>query len=247
VRVCVLLGAIAFGVLAVPAMARAADTSGTAQLLQQADATMSAAQTLATQEVASTSSVVSAATAAIPPSASAAVATVQREAMTTVAATLSASSTNLEAAAAAPPSEPPAAQAAPHAHRGHTPARAHPRATKKRTGPWRELVGATTSDARALGPALPAAPARETPRDRPGPARERRAVAIPSPPPPLPVPPQNPGMGAQAGGQGTMAPLLVGALAAGLLLYFFVLLSRLPLRSAFRKPRRLVLPPWHPG
>jgi hypothetical protein len=52
---------------------------------------------------------------------------------------------------------------------------------------------------------------------------------------------------AQAGGQGSFAPLLVAALAAALALASFPFTSRLLPRLAFRKPRRVVLAVWHPG
>jgi len=60
------------------------------------------------------------------------------------------------------------------------------------------------------------------------------------------VPPQN-SNGSAEGGSGTTAPLLVAALTAALFYFFFEFLSRLLPRSAFRKRRRLALPPWHPG
>jgi hypothetical protein len=42
-------------------------------------------------------------------------------------------------------------------------------------------------------------------------------------------------------------PLVVGALAAVLLIFVFELLRRVLSRPAIRKPRRISLPPWHPG
>jgi hypothetical protein len=68
------------------------------------------------------------------------------------------------------------------------------------------------------------------------------------PSPPLPPPPR-PDMtsSGQGGGQGSPVQLVVGALAAVLLLLGFQLLSRVLPRPAFRKPGRIALPPWHPG
>lgn len=71
--------------------------------------------------------------------------------------------------------------------------------------------------------------------------------------PPKPLPPAPPGPGQdftspmQTGGTGQLAPLLVAALAAALALTRFPFRTRLLPRSAFRKPRRVVLPVWHPG
>jgi hypothetical protein len=51
----------------------------------------------------------------------------------------------------------------------------------------------------------------------------------------------------QGGGQGLLLPLVLGALAALLALFGFALLPRVLPLPAFRKPRRIVLPPWRPG
>jgi hypothetical protein len=68
-------------------------------------------------------------------------------------------------------------------------------------------------------------------------------------PPVPPAPGQAPDLTSpiQAGGQGSFAPLLVVALAAALALASFPFSSRLLPKSAFRKPRRVVLAVWHPG
>jgi hypothetical protein len=52
---------------------------------------------------------------------------------------------------------------------------------------------------------------------------------------------------AQGGGQGLLLPLVLAALAAVLALFGFELLPRVLPLPAFRKPRRIVHPPWHPG
>jgi hypothetical protein len=74
----------------------------------------------------------------------------------------------------------------------------------------------------------------------------RRHAPEPLPPAPGPNGPDTSSAG-QSGGQGVLLPLVLAALAAALALFGFALLPRaLPL-PAFRKPRRIVLPPWHPG
>jgi hypothetical protein len=71
--------------------------------------------------------------------------------------------------------------------------------------------------------------------------------------PRTPVPPRHHGPGqdftapAQGGGQGQLAPLLVAALAAAVAFTRVSFRTRLLLRSAFRKPRRVALAVWHPG
>jgi len=74
------------------------------------------------------------------------------------------------------------------------------------------------------------------------------AGAVPQRLPPAPLPPR-PDMTAsgQGGGQGSVQPLLLAALAAVLGFFLLSLLPRVLPRPAFRKPRRIVLPPWHPG
>ena len=74
------------------------------------------------------------------------------------------------------------------------------------------------------------------------------AGAVPQRLPPAPLPPR-PDMtsSGQGGGQGSMQPLLLAALGAVLGLFTLSLLPRVLPRPAFRKPRRIVLPPWHPG
>jgi hypothetical protein len=70
---------------------------------------------------------------------------------------------------------------------------------------------------------------------------------VPQQLPPVPLPPQDLTSSGQGGGQGQLMPLVVGALAAVLLIFAFELLRRVLSRPAIRKPRRISLPPWHPG
>jgi hypothetical protein len=110
------------------------------------------------------------------------------------------------------------------------------------------------SQAAALTTPRTAAPAGEPSSDRSS-QRGRSSAAAPAgvvlPPRPLPPVPPGPGQDltapAQAGGQGQLAPLLVAALAAVLAFARFPFRTRLVPRLAFRRPRRVVLPVWHPG
>ncbi len=228
-------------------MARASDNSGTEQLIQHADAAaaIEEAQALVSQVVASTSSAVATASAATPPSASAIAAAVKTEAMKTVAEALAPAATaaSTYGQAGQPPPQPLASRAVPHARHGRESTRPHRRAAHRSFGLGAQQSPATASS----GAALPAAPPPVTPRHRDAAARDDGSGAVPHQLPPLPLPPQSPTAGAQAGGQGTAGPPVAGALAAAVLVLFFVFLSRLLPRSAFRKPRRLALPPWHPG
>jgi hypothetical protein len=92
---------------------------------------------------------------------------------------------------------------------------------------------------------------REARSPRPPRARAQHnapAGAVPQRLPPAPLPPR-PDMtsSGQGGGQGSVQPLLLAALAAVLGFFTLSLLPRVLPRPAFRKPRRIVLPPWHPG
>ena len=92
---------------------------------------------------------------------------------------------------------------------------------------------------------------REARSPRPPRARAQHnapAGAVPQRLPPAPLPPR-PDMtsSGQGGGQGSVQPLLLVALATVLGFFTLSLLPRVLPRPAFRKPRRIVLPPWHPG
>jgi hypothetical protein len=98
-----------------------------------------------------------------------------------------------------------------------------------------EHVQASRADARTGSAG--AAPPR---RSGPAPGRE------PQPPAPGPNGPGTSSAG-QGGGQGAFLPLVLAVLAAALAFFGFELLPRVLPLPAFRKPRRIVLPPWHPG
>jgi hypothetical protein len=79
---------------------------------------------------------------------------------------------------------------------------------------------------------------------------ERPSSAPPNRQPQPPAPgPERPDMSspAQGGGQGVLLPLVIAALGAVLALFGLELLPRVLPLPALRKPRRIVLPPWHPG
>ena len=79
---------------------------------------------------------------------------------------------------------------------------------------------------------------------------ERHSGPAPGREPQPPVPgPNGPGTSSagQGGGQGALLPLVLAALAGALAFFGFELLPRVLPLPAFRKPRRIVLPPWHPG
>jgi hypothetical protein len=246
VRACVLIAAVAFGVLAVPAIARAdPGSSSTTQLLQQADAAVSNAQALASQEVAAASSPVSAATPETPASVPTAVASAESEATKAVseavataeAAAASSSAVQPPARTAQTPAPRPAAH--PQPHRAAIRSR-HPAVRK---APWSERSTDSTSSERSLDLPQPAPPPHANAHA--GSATRHRS-AVPHRLPPLPAPPQGSSGSVEASGSGA-APLLVAALGAVLFAILFESLSRLLPRSAFRKPRHLALPPWHPG
>lgn len=243
-RVCALVAVIACGVLAVPATARSDPfSSGTAQ--QQANAAISDAQALAAQELTTTSSLVSSAVAGEPASGPTSAAGFERETaktVSTVIASVRAAPTTATAAPAAPaPREQrPASRPAAHPSRHRSAPRAHRRAAPVVPA---EPAAEDASNLLATGAAPSGKHPRAAARRHGSASLDRSAHRLP----PLPLPPQGLNGPAAGGGSGTPAPLLVGALAAALLFVLFEFLSRLLPRSAFRKPRRLALPPWHPG
>jgi hypothetical protein len=88
--------------------------------------------------------------------------------------------------------------------------------------------------------------ARASPRPAGAAPPDRNTAPGPPPPPPGPNRPDTSSAG-QSGGQGFLLPLVLATLAAALAIFGFALLPRVLPLPAFRKPRRIVLPPWHPG
>jgi hypothetical protein len=247
VRVCALVAVIACGVLAVPATARS-DPFSTGNALQQADAAMADAQTLASQELTASSSLVSKAVAIKPESVPTSAADLEKQTAQTVSDVIASVGVAPTSAAATPQGQSPSSQgqstASPrsaHRNRHRSAPRVHRSAALVNPARWGGLAADGSSSLRATG----ATPSAAAPSGRGSATPDRSARPEPHHLPPPPVPPQNPS-GTAAGGSGTTAPLTVAALAA-VLLVLFEFLSRLLPRSAFRKPRRLVLPPWHPG
>jgi hypothetical protein len=95
-------------------------------------------------------------------------------------------------------------------------------------------------------------PARPSPAAAPRPAKAspRPQPSAPPQPPRLPGPmPPRPDASSsgQAGGQNAPVPLLFATLLGVLAVFALHFLPRLLPLLAFRKPRRIVLPSWHPG
>jgi hypothetical protein len=126
----------------------------------------------------------------------------------------------------------------PHVRRAHVPV-SHARP--------RPVVGGLrydgSSDTISPSPARPspAAPAKASPRpERSAPPQPPR---LPGPMPPRP----DASSSGQAGGQNAPVPLLFATLLGVLAVFALHFLPRLLPLLAFRKPRRIVLPSWHPG
>jgi hypothetical protein len=109
-------------------------------------------------------------------------------------------------------------------------------------------VSAVALEAPRAAPAGTGSAARASSRGGGGDEAPAGAVVPQRPLPPAP-PPERPDLSApsQGGGQGPLMPLVLGALAAAFALFSFQRHARLLPRTAFRKPRRVVLPVWHPG
>jgi hypothetical protein len=256
VRVCALACAI-LGVLVAPGTARAADPFGTEQLLSQADAAVAQATAQISQQAAQ--AVAEASPAAAPAqapakswsSANAAPAQPLAQAEAAVASAV-AEATKVAASVTSAAPEAPSLAATP-ARRTPQPAAGKARRRHKRdktpavrpappTGieePTSRIV-ATSRVALSRSAQVGRPDTRQSPK--------RVAGAEPQRLPPLPSPPR-PDMtsSGQAGGQNPPVQLVVGALAAALVFLSFQLLPRALPRPAFRKPRRIALPPWHPG
>jgi hypothetical protein len=237
-------------------MARAADPFGTAQIAAEVNAAVAQAtamvpQTSGTVPLApvDTAKTLDVATKSLE------VATKQAAAVASSAAAEAQRQTQSAVVASVPAVSGHVAQPAPKARRGTT--RHRVRTGGRSSAPQSSLRPRSSVLAAADGSAAPVlvspsaaltgrpqnsgAPAS---RVKPKPSRP----SLPQRPPPLPLPPQ-PGSASagQAGGNGPLTPLVVGALAAVLLMMAFEFLPRaLPLK-AFRKPRLIALTPWHPG
>jgi hypothetical protein len=255
-RACILVGAIVCG-FAAPATARAADPFGTTQIVQGVE------------------SAVAEATAAVPQASEASVGVagdptraLESATKTLEVATKQAAAVASSAAAAAQRESQSARVASVPAGSGEAkvtraPARTHRRAARRHVRPAGRsprkalivrptLFTSTESNVVRPQPTSPAAVSVD--RAASGSARGSRATpkptARPTPQrlPPSPLPPQ-PGatMSGQGGVQGPLTPLVFGALGAVLLLIAFQFLPRALPPRAFRKPRQIALPPWHPG
>jgi hypothetical protein len=243
--------------LAAPAMARAADPFGTAQIAQQVDAVVTQATAMVPQASAAravapvdSSKTLEAATKSLE------VATKQAAAEASNAVAEAQRQTQSAAIASVPVVSGAAARPRVKAHRRTT---SHRVRTPGRTSsapqsslrPGSGLLAATDGGSARLLASPPTAPA-----GRPQSSGAPASRATPKPtrpltpqwPPPLPRSPQ-PGsaLAGQAGGNGPLTPLVVGALAAVLLMMFFEFLPRALPPRAFRKPRLVALAPWHPG
>jgi hypothetical protein len=255
-RVCALAGAIVCSGLAGPGTARAAGPGGidvSAEIeaaLGEIDAVVP--QAPARQEQSVTLNVAGATTVNIPAPPAA-------ESVETEAA---AETQPVAMAASAPITTTPTSPAsAPGAPLGAGPAREHGAAKvsgrPKRSQPVVGVVSRTTllSSAQSTTDVVVTSRVtlvtREARSPRPPRARAQHnapAGAVPQRLPPAPLPPR-PDMtsSGQGGGQGSVQPLLLAALAAVFGFFTLSLLPRVLPRPAFRKPRRIVLPPWHPG
>jgi hypothetical protein len=264
-----LFGAIVLGVFAAPSVARADDPFGAGGLLGEADAAIAQAQALAPQEPqaqapqnpARSFAEAPSSTAATPAAAaaSATAATASTQATAVVDEVLNASRSLPSPSPAASPSgaplplaaQPGAGRRGAQARRHH--ARAH-RPKPKSSARSARASGLSTSSSYVAQRVILVSSTMATTRSHvvhgsPAQAARGKAAvgAVPQRLPPAPLPPQSLSSSGQGGGQGQLVPLLVGALSAALLLAVFEFLSRVLPRTAFRKPRRLLLRPWHPG
>jgi hypothetical protein len=131
----------------------------------------------------------------------------------------------------------------------------HARVKKKPHAPVshstpRTVVGGFRYDGSA--DTISPSPARPSPAAAPRPAKSspRPQRSAPPQPPRLPGPmPPRPDASSfgQSGGQNAPVPLLLATLLGVLAVFALHFLPRLLPLLAFRKPRRIVLPSWHPG
>jgi hypothetical protein len=252
---CALGGAIACGLL-IPATAHATDPFGTAQLVQEVNAAV--AQATATVPQAS----VAGAVAPVDPSKTMEAATKSLEVATKQAAAIASNAAaeaqraTQSATVASVPSAAGRAARAP-AKKAHRRTAGHRRRAAGRSSAPQSSLGLRSSLLAATAggaPRLPASPSMApagrrqssgAPASRAMPKPTRPSLPQRSPPPRTPQP--GAAASGQAGGQGLLTPLVVGALAAVLLMMTFEFLPRALPPKAFRKPRLIALTPWHPG
>ena len=255
-RVCALAGAIVCSGLAGPGTARAAGPGGidvSAEIeaaLAEVDAVVP--QLPARQEQSVTLNVAGATTVNIPapPAAESVeteVAAVTQPVAMAASAPITTTPTSPESAPAAP------LGAAPAREHGAAKVSGRPRRPRSVVGVVSRaaLLSSAHSTTDVVVTSRVTLVTREARSPRPPRARAQHkapAGAVPQRLPPAPLPPR-PDMtsSGQGGGQGSVQPLLLAALAAVLGFFTLSLLLRVLPRPAFRKPRRIVLPPWHPG
>jgi hypothetical protein len=258
-RASILVAAIVCGLVG-PTTARAADPFGADQLVQQIDAAVATATGPASPQASSPASAPldAASSAAAAATKTVEAATTQAAAVASTAAASaqqqiqSTAATSESTAPALPSASTPAARSR-KVPQGHTRNRGR-RATRSESSPRVPSTIFTSTENRVAQvptKSWPSASSKRAEHDGSSGARETRETkAGPMPQRPLPSPsPQGPGMAPSGpgGAHGPLTPLVVGALAAVLLMFGFELLPRaLPL-LAFRKPGHLPLPPWHPG
>ena len=268
-----LAAAIVCGVAAAPATARAADPFGTGALVQQVNDQVNAALAQAGTAVPSAPAVPVDARQLVAQVSPRAVST-QPAPMTASSGSKAALALAASAPAVSVPTPAPAVGAKTLAAAGSRPTAEKPRARRHHarvhaktsamerstassrpapSGGFSSVIGgsgysatrtAIVSHARATATA--SARIRRAPSARP--SRNAPAGVEPQRLPPVPLPP-GPGVASpdQGGGQGSVMPLVVGAIAAAIVILGFPLLPRTLPRPAFRKPRPIAFPPWRPG
>jgi len=248
--------AIACGALAAPGTARAADPFGVAH---EVNAAMSEATSVVTQAVTAAPQAASPApkgkswdsaghTSGTSPAtliASAAGKALEAAAQEAASATSAATESTVQPFAASGPPAEPSARVKRHASKRNarrvTSRRSVSVTLASESGEAFARASVTSSSTLVTGSARV---------ERAGDARPRRtnpAGVAPQHLPPVPLPPRDVTTSGQAGGQGPLMPLVVGALAAVVLFLVFELMRRVLSRPAIRRPRRISFPPWHPG
>jgi hypothetical protein len=250
--------AIACGGLAAPGTARAADPFGTAGVREEVDAAVAEAASLVPQEGGKTW------TSVAPASSTSSLQRVANEsgsaleaAAKEAAAAASTATTEAGGSAVRPPATSVRSTMELRVRAGP---RARTRTIRRASSSRGPSASATRSLTLVTSSGRSVARASVTSRTTvvTGSARIRRAHdarstrtdpagAVPQRLPPVPLPPRDATSSGQGGGQGLLMPLVVGALAAVMLFLAFELLRRVLSRPAIRRPRRISLPPWHPG